>query len=456
MSPRRPVWLWVLCGVLAVGCIEQPRDNDPTDAASADTGAADSGPADAGSDDVAELDAAGLDVDPTDSAEDTGPTIVELPPGCESDGDCAVLLEPGEVCRTATCDVATGLCSVAHVDDGTECGPGNSCLQGPPSCAAGVCVSTPVDCDDGDLCTDDSCSKLQGCQHKPNTLPCDDGDVCTKASKCTVGKCVGTAPVNCDDGNACTADGCEPGVGCVHAPTEDDCDAGAGSLCITASCAGGLCAQKFVVCEGGDNPCALAGCNPSTGTCQTPTGIALQDFKGLLCDDGDGCTEEDQCDGQGGCAGVTKACDDDNPCTTDSCNAADGTCQHVANADPCDDGKVCTAGDTCADGSCAPGPAPVCDDGNLCTTDACTEGVGCVSTPAPGPCSDGNACTDNDACDAGVCKGPDAVDCDDNEVCTTDACPSATGCTHTPLADGTACSVAAQDGSCTAGVCVPL
>ena len=46
-----------------------------------------------------------------------------------------------------------------------SCGDGNIC-NGVETCQAGVCTAgTPLDCDDGDPCTMDSCAPASGCQH---------------------------------------------------------------------------------------------------------------------------------------------------------------------------------------------------------------------------------------------------------------------------------------------------
>ena len=57
-------------------------------------------------------------------------------------------------------------------------------------------------------------------------------------------------------------------------------------------------------------------------------------------------------------------CNDGNACTSDTCN--NGTsCQHAPlNSGPCDDGNLCTAGDTCVAGVCVGGPAITCNDNN--------------------------------------------------------------------------------------------
>lgn len=77
-------------------------------------------------------------------------------------------------------------------------------------------------------------------------------------------------------------------------------------------------------------------------------------------------------------------CDAENPCAQSACDGA-GTC--VANPvnGPCDDGNVCTVGDTCVDGACRTETLPdgaSCDDGNGCTlSDACYDGTCYGSEP---------------------------------------------------------------------------
>ena len=75
----------------------------------------------------------------------------------------------------------------------------------------------------------------------------------------------------------------------------------------------------------------------------------------------------------------------------------------------------------------APGP---CDDGNPCTLDTCTPATGCQHTPrADGaPCPDGNFCNGTETCQAGTCTPGTPLVCNDGNACTVDSCDSATGC----------------------------
>jgi hypothetical protein len=89
---------------------------------------------------------------------------------------------------------------------------------------------------------------------------------------------------------------------------------------------------------------------------------------------------------------------------------------------PCDDGRICTAGETCISGSCAGGQQRSCAFlGGGCSSGTCEEGVGCVGTALSNgtPCDDGQFCTTGDVCIEGVCSGG-LLDCS-GQVPITDA-----------------------------------
>lgn len=96
---------------------------------------------------------------------------------CASDAEC----DDANPCTTDSCDVPTGHCSSQAVADGTSCADANVC-NGAETCTAGVCTAgTPLNCDDGNECTTDTCDPLLGCQSTP--LP--DG------TPCSLGSCMG-------------------------------------------------------------------------------------------------------------------------------------------------------------------------------------------------------------------------------------------------------------------------
>jgi len=99
-------------------------------------------------------------------------------------------------------------------------------------CRGGVCEpGAPQDCDDGNVCTNDSCDAGAGaCRNTPSSGSCDDGDPCTVGDVCNGGRCESGAPKDCDDGDECTDDACDAGSGeCVNPPI-DPCIRGCGDV----------------------------------------------------------------------------------------------------------------------------------------------------------------------------------------------------------------------------------
>lgn len=385
------------------------------------------------------------------------------------------------VCTTEQCD-GYGRCVAVPLEDGTPCDLGvmtEPCVE--YRCRGGECEATGG-CDDDNPCTQDSCVVETGtCQHGPVTGgACDDEDPCTIEDACFAGICLGK-PNLCEDGNPCTDDRCAKGTGCVHPPIHGKaCDDG--NACTRDDvCLEGLCRPgAYVVCNDG-NRCTADQCNPTTGECEfTPT-ISV-------CDDGDPCTDPDQCQ-NGKCVGVPKDCDDHDPCTADSCQpgtgcvhpvipgckpcaidpdchdgnpctkdlCVGGDCKYEAlNGIPCHDGNACTISDVCENGRCTPGIPKDCGDDNLCTDDSCDPSNGqCEYTFNARPCEDGNPCTRKDQCFQGSCVGTPAT-CDDGNECTDDSCDPADGqCVFTynnkECDDGEFCTVKdkCSQGSCT-------
>jgi hypothetical protein len=351
-------------------------------------------------------------------------------------------------CTDDSCDPVKGC---VHVANDRSCSDGNACTVG-DYCEKGKCQPGPteVSCDDHNECTNDRCDPLVGCVHDPNTNPCNDDNVCTLVDKCDNGTCVGTSPKNCADTNVCTDDVCHPKLGCQHPDNQARCDDGNvctdGDECRYGSCLAGWAELN---CDDG-NPCTADACDPKIQGCAHTAAPGP-------CDDGDPCTLGDFCEASKCKAGGVKVnCDDANPCTVDLCDAT-GACVHGPADLPCNDNDPCTVGDWCLDGACQPGGGVLpCADANPCTDDACSPGFGCVHLPNANPCSDGNACTVGDVCMNGVCLPGAPIDsCDDGNPCTADMCDSQFGCLHEPD-DGLACddgNDCSSNDRCLAGVC---
>jgi hypothetical protein len=65
-----------------------------------------------------------------------------------------------------------------NVTDGTVCNDANACTTN-DTCSVGACIGAPLDCRDGNPCTNDSCNPATGCVNTNNTSPCNDGNACT-------------------------------------------------------------------------------------------------------------------------------------------------------------------------------------------------------------------------------------------------------------------------------------
>jgi hypothetical protein len=348
------------------------------------------------------------------------------------------------ICQQAACNAATGDCSLVPDHEGIACDDGDLCSLG-DACAAGLCVpGVQVVCNDSNPCTDDSCQPDSGCQFVPNLEVCDDGNACTGTDLCTNGTCLGGTPLECDDLNLCTTDSCDPVQGCVHVFNSVPCEDG--DACTAGdTCAGGVCSSgKAVVCND-NNLCTDDSCTMA-GDCQF---LPNQES----CDDGNFCTLVDGC-AEGACVGTQGPdCNDDNLCTTDVCDPGQG-CVHQLNESPCDDGNLCTSGDHCHLGGCLGGLQISCNDSNVCTDDICSPDTGCVFTPNSDGCDDGNACTIGDNCLAGSCKPNEMMLCNDDHVCTDDSCNPDSGCVYennaAPCNDFDKCTT---DDICDSGIC---
>ena len=351
---------------------------------------------------------------------------------CDAKSGCvfavdATACNDSNVCTTDTCHAKMG-CQYAELTG--NCEDGNGCTVG-DTCVGGWCAGAGVTCDDQNGCTSDVCKPGQGCVNTAVTdgTSCTDGSYCTGADTCKNGKCQGFV-VQCDDGSLCTDDSCDAVVGCVHTANSAACSDNnlctASDTCKDGKCVGG----PLVTCDDG-NVCTIESCTAQAGCKFTAK-------PNLTCSDGNKCTLTDMCSAGGSCTGTAIAmCDDANPCTTDSCQPAVG-CVYANNALKCNDGDVCTIGDYCKNGGCVLDEELVCKDGNPCQSQGCDPVAGCYHTAIKGPCSDGNACTINDACDGSKCSGVVNF-CDDKNPCTGDACDPATGNCLNKALDGLKC-----------------
>jgi len=256
------------------------------------------------------------------------------------------LCDDGEPCTEDSCN-GDGTCAHAPVN-GQPCEDGEGLCTVSDICLNGVCTGNPVNCDDGNVCTEDLCNPGNGeCSNLSpplNGQACNDGSECTVNDTCQNGICNGTFDASvCDDGNACTNDFCQAGS-CIHAPVAPNSD----------------CSFEYQQQNGSIPDCNEARCN-STGQCQ------LYPTSGTSC-------------------GVA------NTCSSGTCN--NGQCQSNTNGQSCLgqwQGSIpeCTT-PTCNNGNCTAQPTPnlVCDaGGGFCgggaETGVCTGSGDCVQNSSP-------------------------------------------------------------------------
>ncbi|MHC4090874.1 MAG: hypothetical protein ACYSVY_11470 [Planctomycetota bacterium] len=111
------------------------------------------------------------------------------------------------------------------ISSGDPCQPGEFCNETTDTCDE---CQVAGDCDDGVGCTDDTCVAAS-CVYTPNDANCADALYCNGAETCdALLDCQAGTPVDCDDGVVCTDEACnettetcDPSV-----PNDANCDDG--------------------------------------------------------------------------------------------------------------------------------------------------------------------------------------------------------------------------------------
>ena len=403
-----------------------------------------------------------------------------------------IVTNPGPTANATVSGIGPGLHTLGAIladDSGAE-------LHEPTARAVvRVAIVAPctlaADCDDGIACSAQSCVTglcsyvaVPGCCG--STFDCAAGVACAKANTAGAACQACESETECDDGNVCTVDTCAIGLGlCSHARPPETCcsdtECPSDDPCRVGFCHDGNCALvpdllRPDCCSKTTNPacddeltCTLDACStpmPGWTSCTHELNVGkagcCDPLGGATCQDGKPCTY-DMCDNAWKCLHLTNAtccatpadCDDGHPCTADACNIvgseALGKCSHASAATccgfaaDCDDGVACTV-DACALADSATGTCihklgegccvddADCDDAKTCTSDVCINQK-CVFSKkgAKGSCCDANQdCSDNDACTLDTCQvathkcvyvdGGDPGCCNFNSDCDTGTC----------------------------------
>ncbi len=281
----------------------------------------------------------------------------ELGDPCSSDSQCDTGHCASGVCCQEACDDACMACnlqgsvgSCLALADGSACGDDSNVCDGGETCQDGVCLAGgALNCDDGSVCTADSCDPATGCVH---------------------------VAMDCNDDDSCTTDSCDPAAGCQNLPAADGSSCADANVCNgQETCQAGVCSAGSPLDCHNDDPCTDESCHPASGCQYNPVA------------DGAVCASTNQCLAGGTCqsgacqGGAPVTCDDHNACTQDSC-LPDAGC--VFDALP--NGSACGGG-LCGQGSCSEGECQLaeisCDDQNPCTEDHCDPQLGCVYDAVP-------------------------------------------------------------------------
>ena len=302
----------------------------------------------------------------TDDCLDWGPALSCAGEQVCSAGRCAAECtseceEGALACR----DGGVTSCGDLNADGCMEWSPARPCAYG-QSCEGGVCQNI-------DECTDEcsapSCDgvsfsacgqfDLDACLDRSPGTSCVPSDPCMEGI-CTPSGCE-SVPRVCDAPPAATCEGselvrfsrsgtCQAARGCVYPETLSTCPNGCESGACRSPCDGAACTQSENACQA------------NVGTCMGDGTCVYAPIRGA-CDDGDGCTQDDTCNG-GVCIGTPIACE--TPPETTCVDAStlrsfeggscrSGACDYVPRDLTCDHG--CEAGECLPNrchGACVP------------------------------------------------------------------------------------------------------
>ena len=280
---------------------------------------------------------------------------------CDPTNDCqagtAVDCGDSVACTDDSCDEATDSCvnteNDSNCDDLVFCNGVETC-DAILDCQPG----TAVDCSDGVTCTDDSCDEVADtCVSVANDVNCSDGLFCTGIEICDpVADCVAGTPPDCNDGVVCTDDSCNDVTdSCDNLANDANCDDG--FFCTGAETCDDLADCQVGIpidCSGLNGQCLIGECDDTADSC-----VANPFNEGGACDDGDVCTVGDLCL-DGVCEPGGSTCGDGD---------VDGICGEQCdppNGITCDDNcqVIAVCGDGVVEGGeqCDPPSAEICND----------------------------------------------------------------------------------------------
>ncbi len=384
--------------------------------------------------------------------------------GC-FDGDCWIdsqiwqdgQTEPGDPCSVCNREVTQFAFSAnpnAPCDDWIDCTWGDVCS----TTVAGVCAGQAYSCPSLP-CADPVCGGTgpTDCSlaRKPSWIGCFIGEACYSIGDPNPGNgcqfCDGNVddwtdkPLNTSCGHCLACQDVAGGIACAEVADGEDTNNDCFETCEVCDGSGGC--RWVAAGEADPDPNACVASHPTecgqNGLCQGG-GPDCDFWSGVPgVSDGNECTENDRCDGEGGFAADPVAngtlCETSRVCYDAVCrHCLTGTydCPTVPDQMVCQDGN-CIIGDCVDAADC--GTPPECKLFE-CVSNRCR-----LQDSSVGSCDDENPCTVNDYCLDGACQpGADEPDCSSaDDQCNTGICvvvnPDTYTCEKDPLPPGTSC-----------------
>jgi hypothetical protein len=251
--------------------------------------------------------------------------------------------------------------------------------------------------------------RREGLLDGPMLLPEGMGAIATGHTVCSVGSC--TFDIDCDDGDPCTEDTCTippEGPICQGTCTNPTVLDGLAGRCDDGLFCNGVETCQSGACTAGSVPACCA------GTIDEPAEVCSEDIARCSPESevaGRRCTEDDECPG-----GVCDHCVD--VCTTDAdcddrlgCNGVETCNGGICQAGP----PTCGSGANCFESRCRPGLLAVacasdadCESTQTCSPRMCTGFNGAACTEDV-DCPAGQTCISALVCFVGRCCPPDAA-----------------------------------------------
>ncbi len=325
--------------------------------------------------------------------------------GCDEVNDQCVFTPQDSVCNdglfcngTERCDMTSGCLST-----GDPCPAGTTCNETQHTCYSdAVCgngtLEASEECDDGNKADGDCCSS--NCTYEAGGSSCSDGQFCNGEETCDGhGACQAGTPVTCDDGISCTDDSCnELTDRCNRTPNNANCpDDG-------IYCNGNEVCDIVDGCSHTGNPCSPETiCNEETNICDEVPVCGDRVCAGLPYEDCNNCPAD--------CPGVTTGkpsnrwccgnltCEESEPtaiCPVD-CESpsvcGNGSCDWDEN--PCNCSEDCGSMALSEIGLCSDGKDNDCDSVADCADSDCSgESICTQCSTTREPCNtDADCCT---------------------------------------------------------------